>query len=709
MMGSWDNPFKISKMDTTLTATAAIRDDLDFPHSGLFRAMGQYAKGCYAIKASATDFDITLADGGDFSTVAVAAGKVFVHNKYVAVSALAATNLNTSYADGGGGTNSDLTPLSGTYVYLMIVYDADAGAIKIRGSSNSGHNNYSGGKIPLFMNNNGDDKPNDVPIAILRQPNDQDDDGHTKIAVQYLTTSLSENSLSVGYANSGNFVEALSISSDADGDIIFEQKVSNKDFTFKMNDGGTTRDVFNLEAETGMSFNQKQIITADRATGWWTIALVEGRTGGSVSGGTSGSDQRAYSKFYIKDESSSRHQLIVFDAIHLFGSNNYIHVYQTGDFSTEVINGIRIKEGATYDGALLQINIADATNNIVVYIQDNYTDKGWQLIDAVADASDPTTGSLGIKYSTAYASWSVAETVTLSNGILQGGARFTNLQVEDIHGPNDVVMTVGSAGVIFNEDGHATNDFRVESDSTTHMLFVDSGENGVAIGTSDNDTNAALTVEGAISLDEISAPTATGDRGKIWTQTDNNMYFQDGAGTNTVLLKGGKHSIWVPAASMYPNTTNGCAALAQVELSNGPELKCLDFDDGTTEYAQFTVAFPKSWNGGTVTFKAYWCSTAADTDGVSWGLRACGMNDNETTNLAFGTAAVVDDANQGAANELLITAESGAVTIAGTPADDDLTFFEIYRATADSNDTAAEDARLLGIKLYYTIDSGNDE
>ena len=52
------------------------------------------------------------------------------------------------------------------------------------------------------------------------------------------------------------------------------------------------------------------------------------------------------------------------------------------------------------------------------------------------------------------------------------------------------------------------------------------------------------------------------------------------------------------------------------------------------------------------------------------------MNDNETTNLAFGTAAVVDDANQGAANELLITAESGAVTIAGTPADDDLTFFE---------------------------------
>ena len=241
------------------------------------------------------------------------------------------------------------------------------------------------------------------------------------------------------------------------------------------------------------------------------------------------------------------------------------------------------------------------------------------------------------------------------------------------------------------------------------MLFVDSGENGVAIGTSANDTHSALTVEGSISLDEISAPTATPNYGKIWTQTDNNFYFQDGAGNNTVVRKGGKHSIWIPATAMYPTTTNGCAALAQVELSNGPELKCLDFDDGSDEFAQFTVAFPKSWNGGTVTFKAYWCSSATDTDGVSWALQACGMNDNETTNLAFGTAVVVDDANQGAANELMITAESGAITINGTPADDDLTFFQIFRDVSDSNDTAAEDARLLGIKLYYTIDAGNDE
>jgi hypothetical protein len=275
-----------------------------------------------------------------------------------------------------------------------------------------------------------------------------------------------------------------------------------------MNDGGTIRDVFNLEAETGMSFNQKQIMTDDRATGWWTIALIEGRSGGSVSGGTSGSDQRGYSKFYIKDESSSHHQLIVFDATHLFGGSNGIHVYNTSDYAIEVINGIRIKEGSTYDGALLQINVGNATNSIVVYIQDNYTNKGWQLIQAVVDASDPTTGSLGIKYSTAYASWSVVDTVTLSNGILKGGARFKNMQIDEIHNANDVAISIGSAGVIFNEDGHSINDFRIESDNQQYMFHLDSGADKVAI-MGDGTPTSTLEINGSIG-NTITVSSATG-------------------------------------------------------------------------------------------------------------------------------------------------------------------------------------------------------
>ena len=228
--------------------------------------------------------------------------------------------------------------------------------------------------------------------------------------------------------------------------------------------------------------------------------------------------------------------------------------------------------------------------------------------------------------------------------------------------------------------------------------------NGTTIGhTGDTDlmtvASGVLTVAGEVSMTTLDIG------GTNVTSTAAELNKLDGVGT---LKEAGKETIWVPASAMYPNTTAGCSELTQVELSNGPELKCLDFDTGSDEHAQFTVAFPKSWNLGTVTFRAYWCSSATDTDGVSWGLQACGMNDNETTNLAFGTAVVVDDANQGAANELLVTDESSAITIAGTPADEDLTFFQVFRDVSDANDTAAEDARLLGIKLYFTTDAAND-
>ena len=53
-----------------------------------------------------------------------------------------------------------------------------------------------------------------------------------------------------------------------------------------------------------------------------------------------------------------------------------------------------------------------------------------------------------------------------------------------IHSTNGEAITVNSSGVILNEDGHATNDFRVESDNQTHMLFVDGGNDKIGIGTS---------------------------------------------------------------------------------------------------------------------------------------------------------------------------------------------------------------------------------
>ena len=186
---------------------------------------------------------------------------------------------------------------------------------------------------------------------------------------------------------------------------------------------------------------------------------------------------------------------------------------------------------------------------------------------------------------------------------------------------------------------------------------------------------------------------------------------EDGAdvtdATNVGTVVNGKQTIWIPANAMTPTASNPCADVTAVETTSGrPDMMVLDFDDGSDEHAQFTVAFPKSWNLGTVTFQAFWCSTATDTDGVAWALQGVAMNDNETIDVAYGTAIVVTDNAQGAVEELLVSAESGAVTIAGTPADNDLTYFRIGRDV--SGDAMAGDARLHGVKIFYTTDALND-
>lgn len=170
----------------------------------------------------------------------------------------------------------------------------------------------------------------------------------------------------------------------------------------------------------------------------------------------------------------------------------------------------------------------------------------------------------------------------------------------------------------------------------------------------------------------------------------------------------GKQTIWIPASSMYPESTNGCAELAQAELSNGPELKVLDFDPSSDEFAQFTVAFPKSWNESTVTFQAFFTVSGTNTGTVAWGLAGVAFADNNDQNTSFGTTVVATaKAHSGTSGDLDVSAESGAVTIAGSPSTDELVYFQVMRDV--SADDQSGDARLLGIKLFFDNDALNDE
>jgi hypothetical protein len=170
----------------------------------------------------------------------------------------------------------------------------------------------------------------------------------------------------------------------------------------------------------------------------------------------------------------------------------------------------------------------------------------------------------------------------------------------------------------------------------------------------------------------------------------------------------GKHAIYIAAGAMVPSASGGCAPLATVaSAANQPDITSLDFDSGgTNEYAQFGIVMPKSWNEGTLTFKAHW-SHASGSGDVIWGLQAVAVSDDDAIATAFGTAQEVTDSG-GTVNDLYTTAESSAITVAGSPAAEDMVFFRVYRNSASGSDTLAVDARLHGITLYITTDAEND-
>ena len=275
-------------------------------------------------------------------------------------------------------------------------------------------------------------------------------------------------------------------------------------------------------------------------------------------------------------------------------------------------------------------------------------------------------------------------------------------------GTNPDILTLPAGDVTLTGTQTLTNKTLTSPKIGTSIL--DTNGNEVALITATSSAVNEVTFVNAATGNNPSIDASGGDTNiglALKTKGSGVIQAEDSGGNVAAVKIAGKETIWVPAVAMYPNTTNGCADIAQVELSNGPEIKTLDFDKDSDENAQFSVAFPKSWNEGTVTFQAFFTADSTNTGTVSWDLAGVAVSDDDTCNVAFGTAvAPTAKAHSGTANDLDVTAESGAVTIAGTPAAGDQVFFQITRDVSDDSLTA--DAKLLGIKLFFTTDAAND-
>ena len=302
---------------------------------------------------------------------------------------------------------------------------------------------------------------------------------------------------------------------------------------------------------------------------------------------------------------------------------------------------------------------------------------GSDVVLAVGAAADDTVEIVS------FATFEVSAQTFTGDVTASGG---TFLPTGDTAAGDDAAVGYAAAdGLVLTGQG-STSDVTIKNDADATVMSIPTGTTGATFA------GDVIIPDGDLILGSTAVTSTAAELNKL-----------DGVGT---LKQAGKETIWVPASAMQPTTSNGCSALTTVETTSGrPDLVVLDFDKDSDEFAQFSVAFPVSWNAGTVTFQVFWAGIAATTD-VDWMVDAVAISNNTTIDVAYGTAVVVTDNAQGAVEELNVSAESGALTIAGSPGDDELCFFRIGRDV--SGDAMAGDARLVGIKLFFTTDLAND-
>jgi len=242
----------------------------------------------------------------------------------------------------------------------------------------------------------------------------------------------------------------------------------------------------------------------------------------------------------------------------------------------------------------------------------------------------------------------------------------------------------------------STGDLYFNTSSNTLKVY-----NGSAWVAAAFDTSGALIKTNNLS-DLASAATALTNLGVTSTAAELNQL--DGKVAQTA----GLETIWIPAAAMYPSTTNGCSALTQVETTAlRPDMKVLDFAAAADDFAQFSIGFPKSWNEGVIKFQVFWTPSTTNTGNCIWGLQGVSVADGATIDVAFGTAVTVTDAGIGTVEDQQVSPLSGEVTLTNAAVDTQ-TYFQIFRDANAGGDTFTGVSRLLGIKLFFTTDAAND-
>jgi len=335
-------------------------------------------------------------------------------------------------------------------------------------------------------------------------------------------------------------------------------------------------------------------------------------------------------------------------------------------------------KNSTSGAYTVQLKAASGSGSTVTW---STTDKGWKIV--YFDGVTTNTGVVDV-------------------GVMTELSQDTSPQLGgdlDVNGQDIVSTSNADIDIIPNGTGDVNlgADTVQVGDNNADATITTQGTGDLILNTNNGSNSGNITIADGANGDITITPDGTGVAKAV-----------DGSDATGAIKIAGKETIWVPAVAMYPSTTNPATANQVETTALRPDMKVMDFADSADDFAQFAVAMPKSWNLGTVTYQVFWTPSTTNTGNCIFGLQGVAMGDGDTIDAVFGTAVTVTDAGIGTVEDQQVSAESGAVTIAGSPADDQQCYFQLYRDADAGGDTYTGVARVLGIKIFYTTDAAND-
>jgi len=543
-----------------------IEDGVDFPHTGLIKALSDGLGQNYAISG----FDIT---GTDATALTVADGKIFRDGELVDVTGDSLT-LSSSYTNG---------------YHLLVAPSGASPTVVLR-------NPTAADKVAEYT-------AGDTIIAVLTHT------GANPLSVQYLTVNKTKNSLSIG-EGSGTYSEEMSITSDGTDVTFTGSSNTNMDFT-PSGTGKVRVTTGDLEVQNG---------NFEVPNGYSEITVVESITDGSGAGLTAGAP--VYPTNYASGRitvqladatiADSKYPAIglVYDTITASGNGKVVVQGLTGDISATLFDAGSYSEG---DIIYLSPNVGKLTNTRPTADTDAI-----QNIGRIVHLSTFTAGSSGTAkilvqgsgrsndvtndgfVTTNASSIPTARQITAGTGITlnDGGAGST---LEVVNSAPDQTVSLTGAGITA-VTGTYPNFTITSTEADTLQAVTDRGRtttNHVTVdGFKNNGETEIIPIDPATSISDLASP-----------GFDDSVYYISSTlnladGTNGQII----HIKNIAATQSIINTTSvvdGSGA-ATDQRRTGPTQITLETMEGITlQYVNDVASVPVGW---------YILDTDTDTD-----------------------------------------------------------------------------------------------